>query len=319
MTTALSALDTVVTWFEETIGIPPHVQENLLKSLIVILILWLARYIVLKVVRRRTSDVRTRYQWQKTSTYISVAIGTLIIGRIWFEGIQSLATFLGLVSAGLAIALKDVLTDIAGWAFILWRRPLEVGDRVQIGPHAGDIIDIRLFQFSILEIGNWVDADQSTGRVIHIPNGKVFTEPQINYTKGFQFIWDEMPVLITFESDWERAKEILTEIVERHTEIMSEHAQEGIREASKKFMIYYTTLSPKVYTSVKDSGVMLTLRYLVMPRRRRGRQEVLWEEVLRAFAKEANIDLAYPTTRFYSLGEGGDDAKTTGNSQDSEN
>jgi small-conductance mechanosensitive channel len=300
----LSVLDTIVEWLQETAGLSPALQLKLFNSLLVIVALWLLRLGVMQVVRRRTTDVRTRYQWQKTSTYVSVVLGLLIIGRIWFEGIHSLATFLGLVSAGLAIALKDVLTDIAGWAFILWRRPFEVGDRVQLGAHAGDIIDIRLFQFSILEIGNWVDADQSTGRVIHIPNGQVFTSPQVNFTKGFQFIWDEIPVLITFESDWERAKEILTEIVERHTEIMSEHAQEGIREASKKFMIYYSTLSPKVYTSVKDSGVMLTLRYLVMPRRRRGRQEILWEEILRAFAKEQRIDLAYPTTRFYREGEG---------------
>ncbi|MBN1447348.1 MAG: mechanosensitive ion channel family protein [Bacteroidetes bacterium] len=300
-------MDTIVTWLEESVGIPPHIQENLLKSLAIILVLWLLRYLLLKVIRGRTSDLRTRYQWQKTTTYVSVAFAILVIGRIWFEGIQSLATFLGLVSAGLAIALKDVISDIAGWGFILWRRPLEVGDRIQIGQHAGDVIDIRLFQFTLLEIGNWVDADQSTGRLIHIPNGHVFTQPQVNYTKGFQFIWDEIPVLITFESDWERAKEILTKIVEDHTEMMSEQAQEGIREASKLFMIYYTTLSPKVYTSVKDSGVLLTLRYIVAPRRRRGRQEVLWEEILRAFAKEPNIDLAYPTTRFYKLGEGGDD------------
>ena len=82
--------------------------------------------------------------------------------------------------------------------------------------HAGDVIDIRLFQFSINEIGNWVDADQSTGRIIHIPNGIVFTEPQANYTAGFQYIWNEIPVLVTFESDWKKAKQILTDIVNHH-------------------------------------------------------------------------------------------------------
>lgn len=300
----LSILDTVAEWLQVNAGLPPAVQMNLLNSLLVILVLWLLRFGVMHVVRRRTTDVRTRYQWQKTSTYVAVGIALLIIGRIWFEGISSLATFLGLVSAGVAIALKDVLADIAGWVFILWRRPFEVGDRIQVGDNAGDVIDIRLFQFTLMEIGNWVDADQSTGRVIHIPNGMIFNTPQVNFTKGFQYIWDEIPVLITFESDWERAKEILLHIVQEHTEILTEQAQRGILEASKKFMIYYSTLSPTVYTTVKDSGVNLTLRYLVEPRRRRGRREVLWEEILRAFAKEERIDLAYPTTRFYRNGEG---------------
>ncbi len=291
--------DTFIQWLEQTIGLPVHVQQNVLKSIIVILLLWLIRVAVLKVVHRKTKDVRTRYQWQKSSAYVSVGIALMVIGRIWFEGFDSLTTYLGLVSAGIAIALKDVLTSFAGWVFLLWRRPFEVGDRIQIGNHACDVIDIRIFQFTLNEIGNWVDADQSTGRVIHIPNGLVFTAPQVNYTKGFQYIWDEIPVLVTFESDWKKAKAILARIVDEHTEILTDQAERGVLEASKKFMIFYSTLSPTVYTSVKDSGVNLTLRYLVEPRKRRSRQEVLWEEILTAFAAEPDIDLAYPTTRFY--------------------
>lgn len=297
--------EAVVHWLERTAGIPPSVQEHLLKSLLVVAVLWLLRLLVLKLVWKRTNDVRTRYQWQKTSAYIAVGIALLLIGRIWFEGLDSLTTYLGLLSAGIAIALKDVLTDFAGWIFLLWRRPFEVGDRIQIGAHAGDVIDIRLFQFTLNEIGNWVDADQSTGRVVHIPNGMVFTTPQVNYTRGFAYIWDEIPVLITFESDWRKAKDILTRIVEQHAEILTEQAQRGVLEASKKFMIFYSTLSPTVYTSVKDSGVNLTLRYLVEPRKRRGRQQVIWEEILTAFATESDIDLAYPTTRFYHGPESG--------------
>lgn len=67
------------------------------------------------------------------------------------------------------------------WLFILWRRPFELGDRIQIGEDAGDVIDSRIFQFTILEIGNWVAADQSTGRLIHIPNQSVFTTPLANH------------------------------------------------------------------------------------------------------------------------------------------
>jgi small-conductance mechanosensitive channel len=63
-----------------------------------------------------------------------------------------------------------------------------VGDRVQLGEYRGDVIDQRIFMFSLLEIGNWVDADQSTGRVIHLPNGKIFTEVLANYGQGFHYI-----------------------------------------------------------------------------------------------------------------------------------
>jgi small-conductance mechanosensitive channel len=180
-----------------------------------------------------------------------------------------------------------------------------VGDRIQIGNTAGDVIDIRIFQFTLMEIRNWVDADQSTGRIIHIPNGKVFSEIQANYSTGLDYIWNEIPVLITFESDWKKSKEILTGIVNKHAEHLSASVEEKIKEASHRFMIFYKKLTPIVYTSVKDSGVMLTMRYLCDPRKRRGSEEEIWEDVLNEFAKHKNIDFAYPTQRFYNnLSEG---------------
>src|SRR3989442_7605528 len=87
------------------------------------------------------------------------------------------------------------LVNLAGWVFIIWRSPFALGDRIQIGQHAGDVIDVRLFQFTLNEIGNWVQADQSTGRIIHIPNGKVLTEVIANYSEGVQYIWHEIPSL----------------------------------------------------------------------------------------------------------------------------
>ena len=189
--------------------------------------------------------------------------------------------------------------------FIIWRRPFALGDRIQIGPHAGDVIDVRLFQFTLNEIGNWVQADQSTGRIIHIPNGKVLTEVIANYSEGFQYIWNEIPVLVSFESDWEKAKQLLLEIVRRDSEEIARAAEHSVRETTRKFMIFYTNLTPTVYTSGHDSGVLLTLRYLCEPRQRRVTEQEIWEDILREFAKHDDIDLAYITRRgFNNVAEG---------------
>lgn len=292
-------MDTITQWLQQTLSLSPAVQEKILTSLVVIVILWALRRATLVVVWRRSGDVRLRYRWQKSTIYAAVAIGILIVGRVWFEGVQSLATILGLASAGIAIALRDLLVNMAGWAFILWRRPFQVGDRIQVGAHAGDVIDIRLFQFTLLEIGNWVEADQSTGRIIHVPNGEVFSEVTANYTHGFEYIWNEIPVLITFESNWQKAKRILTDIVNRHGASVTEAAERQIRNVSRRFMIFYTTLTPIVYTSVADNGVLLTIRYMCDPRQRRGTVQTVWEDILTEFGRCDDIDFAYPTTRFY--------------------
>ncbi|MBU4444775.1 mechanosensitive ion channel, partial [bacterium] len=126
-----------------------------------------------------------------------------------------------------------------------------------------------------------------------------------NYSKGFQYIWDEINVLVTFESDWKKAKEMMLNIAKKHSEHLSKSAERKVKEASKKYLIFYKNLTPTVYTSVKDSGVQLTIRYLCEPKNRRSTQQAIWEDVLEQFGKCKDIDFAYPTTRFYdNLAEG---------------
>jgi len=287
-------------FIQKYFGLSTEFQYKLLESAAIIFVILIIRHLVRRFLISRIEDIKQRYQWLKTLSYISVLIILLFLVNIWFQLFDSFSTFLGLVSAGIAIALKDPLVNMTAWLFIMVRKPFKVGDRVQIGKVSGDVIDIRLFQFSVNEIGNWVAADQSTGRIIHVPNGIVFTEPQANYNAGFDYIWNEMQVLITFESNWQKAKKILLDIVNRHAVILNDEAERQIKEAAKKFLIFYTKLTPIVYTSVKDSGVLLTIRYMCDPRKRRITEEQIWEEILTRFAEHKDIDFACPTSRFYN-------------------
>jgi small-conductance mechanosensitive channel len=298
------AVDTVATsatrLVENVTGLGPEFQRKLLLSCLIVIALVALRRVVLRFAHRRYEDARVRYRWSKATGYVAFGLGFLLVLNVLVGTITSLGTFLGLLSAGLAIALKDLVTNLAGWLFILLRRPFDVGDRVQIGPHAGDVVDRRIFQFTLLEIGNWVDADQSTGRVIHVPNQKVFTEPLANYTAQFDYLWNEVPVLVTFESDWRRAKARLTEIANEHAQPLSQGAQAQLRRAASRHMIFFRNLTPIVYTTVKDSGVQLSIRYLTPARQRRASAERLWEAILDRLAQEPTIDLAYPTVRRFS-------------------
>tara|TARA_Y100000996_G_scaffold415214_1_gene408764 strand:+ start:7 stop:918 length:912 start_codon:yes stop_codon:yes gene_type:complete len=281
------------------------IQVKFIATFIAILLFIIIRRFVLKIVFKKTDDALIRYRWQKTSSYIIYVFALIVIGRIWFKGIQSIATYLGLLSAGIAIALKDPLTNITGWFFILSRTPFAVGDRIQVGVHSGDVIDINFFKFTLMEIGHWGEGEQSSGRIIHIPNGKVFTETLANYGKGFKYIWNEVPVLVTFESDWKKAKKILSSISIKHAEHVSKAAARKFKETSKLFMMYKPDFNPQVYTKVEDSGILLTIRYLCNPRKRRITSQMIWEDVLDEFSNYDNIDFAYPTTRFYQINENG--------------
>jgi len=292
-------------WLQSVIGLEAETQSRVITSLAIVAVILILRGLVVWIIVRRTEDVRVRYHARKVSSYVSASLALLLLGRIWLTGFQDIGTFLGLVSAGLAIALKDLVASVAGWLYLLWRRPFEVGDRIQIGEHAGDVIDIRLFRFTLIEIGNWVEADQSTGRVILIPNSHILMKAIANYSKGFRYIWNELPVLVTFESNWSKAKAILQKIIDEHSAYLSESAMLSVRKAAQRSMIIYSTLTPKVWTSVASSGVLLTIRYLCDPRKRRGTAETIWEDILTEFGKCDDIDFAYPTMRRYmNLEEG---------------
>ncbi len=281
------------------LGMMPETQIKVFKSVLVVLFFLLVRSGMMRVILRSVTDVRQRYAWSRG---VTSTIGILIVislGVIWFAGLEKIATFAGILGAGLAVALHDTIANIAGFLFIILRRPFEVGDRIEIEGVAGDVIDIRLFQFSLLEIGNWVDADQSTGRIVQVPNGKVLRAATASFNKGFEYIWHEIPVLITFESDWKKAKAILEDIVDEDTFVVTEEVERQVRKAASRYLIYSGKLTPIVYTTVRDSGVLLTVRYMTKPKTRRGTEQQLWEQILDRFAQSGDIELAYPTVRYY--------------------
>lgn len=285
-------------WFEFMSELS-SIEARIIETAALVLILIMVRALLLVIVRRQIADDRTRYHWRKGITYVLGVLGLFIAGRIWFVGFRSIATFLGIAAAGLVIALKEPLSSIAAWFFLIWRRPFVVGDRIQIADHIGDVIDVRIFQFSLLEVGNWIGADQSTGRVIHVPNGLVFTDPVANYTRGFPYIWNELEVAVTFESNWRTAKELLLEAAREHGHSLSEEAETEVLALGRRFMIFYSTLAPTVYTRISERGIAFAVRYLCDPRRRRDSEQAIWEAALDAFAGHGDIDLAYPTQRFF--------------------
>jgi small-conductance mechanosensitive channel len=273
------------------------IQAKIMATILAVVLIIVLRRSVINLFVVRLEDPKVRYNWKRVTSYTASFFAIIIIGQIWLDGIGSIVTYLGLVSAGIAIALKDPITNITGWIFILWNRPLDAGDRIQLGQHSGDVIDVNMFNFTVMEIGNWVDADQNTGRLIHIPNGKIFTETLANYGKGFKYIFNEIPILITFESDWKKAKNILQNLAKNIGDKSSKAAEKRIKQASKKFLIEEQNVDPEVYTKVADSGVLLTIRYLCIPKNRRDTEHDIWEKILKEFEIHKDIELAYPTIR----------------------
>ncbi len=278
-------------------------QGKVLVSIILIAVFVLLRMLVLSLIHQRVTDTTVAYVWRRRTTSLVTVLAIALLAWLWSDTFHSIATLLGLVAAALVLALKDLVANMAGWLLIHSRRLFRVGDRIEVSGHTGDVIDIKLFEFTLVEVGNWVDADQSSGRLIHVPNGKVLTEPLANYTKDFNYIWNELSVVITFESNWQKAKSILEDIATRVLADTSQDARRQLKKAAQRYMIFFRNLTPIVYIKVQENGVRLTIRYLTRPRERRTTEHHLWEEILSRFAEHDDIELAYPTVRYYQRSE----------------
>jgi len=285
-------INTILNFLNENV-----IYQKLFWSIIGIIVSVIIVRIINLFLFKLIKDNKKYYTIKKRVEYTISFITIFAIIILWAGATNNLATYVGLLSAGIAIALRELFTNVAAWVFISFKRPFDVGHRVLIGEQRGDVIDIRVFQFSLIEVTSYEEGEQSTGRIIDVPNHYVFTYPLVNYTKGFEYIWNEIKVLITFESDWQLAKQLLTEIVNKDSKLLITEAKGQVKNAAKKYMIHYDKLTPIVYTDVKDSGVQLTLRYLCEPKQRRGTVNMMWEDILMMLDEQDTIDLAYNTRR----------------------
>ncbi|MBP2284691.1 small-conductance mechanosensitive channel [Flavobacterium sp. CG_23.5] len=103
---------------------------------------------------------------------------------------------MGVAGAGIAFALQEVIASFVGWLAILFGNFYNTGDRVQLGGIKGDVMDIGVFRTTIMAIGQWVDGNLYTGRIVLIANSFVFKEPVFNYSGDFPFLWDEIKLPI---------------------------------------------------------------------------------------------------------------------------
>jgi small-conductance mechanosensitive channel len=278
--------------------------QQLLLFLVIAIGLYLLARVARKLITHQVADINQRHMLRKWVGYAYGLLLFLMGVALFADALAGLGTIIAVVLAGVAIALQDVLKSVVGWLYISGRTGVEVGSRIEVDGVVGDVIDIGFFKTTVLEIGNLVYGRQSTGRLVTIPNSRMISSNVFMSTVSNPFVWQEVRVVVTFESDWERAEAILREIAtEIHTEIAPELAK-GFKKLEKRYAFKYGTLTPIVYVSLAENGVLLDLRFLIPVRRRRGSVDRVTRRILTALAAEPNVRIAYPTYRMYRAGEG---------------
>lgn len=292
------------------VGINPENGRKLvLSAVFVIAILTtsgLVRWLVGRVLARGDyASTQTKFWTRQGVSLVSTIFLILGLLSIWFNDPTRLATAFGLMSAGLAFALQQVVTSVAGYFVILRGSTFTVGDRISMGGVRGDVVRLGFIQTTIMEMGQppsvqgadpamWVKSRQFTGRIVTVANAKIFSEPVFNYTRDFPFIWEEMAIPITYQADRGRVEEIMLEAARLHGIDANAMANEAKEDIQARLGIEPIELDPRVFFRITDNWLELTVRFIAATHQIRGVKDAMSRHIIAGLDK-AGIGIASAT------------------------
>ncbi|MEZ0164725.1 mechanosensitive ion channel family protein [Kineococcus sp. LSe6-4] len=286
-----------------------------------------ARSVLRRVLGGQVADPR-RF-WARQGLQVVTAL-VLVLGlvSIWITPETDVSTGVGLLSAGLAFALQQVVLSLAAYAVILRGDTFGVGDRIVLGGVRGDVVRLGFLKTTIMEMGQppavdgadpavWVHSRQYTGRIVTVTNGVIFEEPVYNYTRDFPYLWEEIAVPVPYTADRTRAEAVLLDAARAHAVVDDPDAERALARMRTRYAMADADLAPAVYWRITDNWLELSLRFLVHHRGVRGVKDAISRQVLTGL-DEAGIAIASTTCTVVGLpsvdvrtgtpeaGEGGD-------------
>lgn len=211
---------------------------------------------------RHFRQADARYRVRKFVVFFGYGVGLLFLVTLFEDRLGSFTFALGIAGAGIVVALQDVIASFGGWFAIGASKLYSVGDRVQIGDTIGDVIDVSILRTTVLEVGNWVSKDLHSGRVARIPNYLVLKGPVFNFTQGVRFVWDEIKVTLTPQSDHTLARTMLLEIAQETVAEFMEEARHTWKGVTDNYRIENPDLEPMVALAV-GGCLEFTVSYIV--------------------------------------------------------
>jgi len=237
-----------------------------------------------------------RYASRKIVTFMGYLLIFILALVVFKDALGNLALIVGAATAGVAFALKDVITSLAGWVAVTFGDFYKVGDRIQVGGIKGDVIDVGFARTTLMELGEWVQGDLYTGRIVRIANGFIFKEPMFNYSGDFPYLWDEITIPVKYGSDHKLADLLLKTVVTKVTEVDVSNAQQHWERIERKYLVESARIEPMVTMALNDNWIEFTIRYIVAFRMRRLTKDSLFRGIMHEFDKtEGAVELASAT------------------------
>lgn len=279
----------------------PVVGKIIASLLAVLVVVVLVRY-TQRALGRYVENSQRRYRLKKLVAFGGYVVAILLLSIVFSDKLAGLTVLLGVLGAGIAFALQEVIVSVAGWVALSFGRLYDVGDRVQVGGIKGDVIDIGVLRTTLMECGGWINGDQYNGRVVRVANSFIFKEPVYNYSSDFPFLWDEIRIPVRYGSNYEMARQGFQQVLD---DLTGEHARQlkgDWRKMTDKYLLEDAQLKPSVSLKMDDNWAEFALRYVVDYKKRRSMKDQISSRILK-FIEESGgqIKLGAPSFELASI------------------
>ena len=278
-------------YFSKVIGIDSMYTYLIISTIITIIIFSIIKKIG-KIIISKGDNRKKEFSFNRRFQNFLIFVEILVVICIWSDYIKSFMTLISLLSATIALALRDLILNFCCGIFIKMKKVFTIEDRIEIQGIKGDVVNIKALNFEVLEVNGDDISGQSTGVIINFPNSVVFTEPLKNYTKGFTYIWQEIDIPLSLDGDITEARHTVYKIVNNIDTIKNvpKRMANQIKNLIFSYRVYFNNYEPIVYTKMVGTHVELKLRYLVHPKNARVIESQIWEKILYEY-KQGNICL----------------------------
>lgn len=237
--------------------------------------------------RRKDSQI---LQFTGLWKYTFLLVGIVFVIVSLSGSLAAMGLTVAFVSMILGWSLQRPVTGIAAWLMVMIKRPFMIGDRIIIQGVRGDVLDISPTHILLGEVGGTIGGEESSNRGILIPNAVLFDQMVINYAVSDEtkYILDEVPVRVSYDSDYKLAERTLIDCAHQVT-------TEIIEETGKV---------PEVRAEFFDSGVLMRLRYQSIAVDRQKISTAIVAKIVEAFGDSTQLGFAYPHSAIeYKLSE----------------
>ncbi len=254
------------------------------------------------VVKNTVDDTDRVFNIYRAINITGFIIAFFTVSLNYISNVEGLITFLGFVSAGIAIAMKDWFMNILGYFVIVLGGSIHTGDRIKItkdgAQYVGDVLEITLTRVAFLEdiTLTSVDHNRRTGRVIMFPNNFIFSSVILNYTfSGLKTVWDGIDIVVTFNSNHKKAIYLAKEIVRKYSKGYTDITRKQVNELRGKFHIRNFNPDPRVFSFIEPYGLKISSWYLTNSYSTLTLRSTISSEIVEAFNEAEDIWIAYPS------------------------